>query len=144
MNSRVHVKAAPGAARTLLLGPSAGINSTSEITMRNAKRDAGQGQGQTMSEQARQLMEEQNNKEIASLADKVSHMKNLAYDIEAAIQEDHHLLDQTGSSFEKVTSLMRGTISNVTQMLATGGSKHMCYLILFVVCLFFGFYWLMK
>jgi len=112
-------------------------------TMRSTKKQDGNG-GQSMSEQARMLLEEQNNREIAALSEKVSYMKNLAGDIEAAIQEDHAILNQTGSAFDKVSIMMRGTLGNVNKMLSTGGSKHMCYLITFIVCLFLGLYWLMK
>ena len=116
------------------------VNGAASTTMRPQKKDA----NGNVSEQARMILEEQNNRDIAALSEKVSFMKNLAGDIEAAIQEDHNVLDQTGSTFDKVTTMMRGTLGNVNKMLATGGSKHMCYLIAFIVCLFLTLYWLMK
>jgi len=145
MNYRVgttaNKAAAAGDSRALLFGNSANPAGSS-ITMRNTNRK--DASGSSMSEQARMLMEEQNNRDIAALSEKVAYMKNLATDIEAAIQEDQALLDQTGSSFDRVTLLMKGTLGNVNKMLTTGGSKHMCYLVTFIVCLFLGLYWLMK
>ena len=148
MNYRTQNKfAVASSTRTQLLGGTAyepSTNGTAYPSMRPNKKQDGANGGQTISEQARMLLEEQNNREIAALSEKVSYMKNLAGDIEAAIQEDHSLLNQTGSTFDKVSIMMRGTLGNVNKMLATGGSKHMCYLIMFIVALFLGLYWLMK
>lgn len=146
MNYRATNRAPPpGNSRALLFGANntnTVANPSASVTMRNNKKD-GASSG-TMSEQARMIMEEQNNREISALSEKVAYMKNLATDIEAAIQEDQLLLEQTGSGFDRVTMMMKGTLGNVNKMLSTGGSKHMCYLVSFVVCLFLGLYWLMK
>lgn len=99
---------------------------------------------QSTSEQARTMMQESNDRDISQLSDKVQHMRNIAFDLEQQLQEDHALLNQTGSNMDRVSQMMRTTLGNVTQMLNTGGSKHMCYLILFIVCLFLGLYSLMK
>jgi len=140
--SRPSYSAASGNARAQLFGST---NGSAGSTMRPAKKDAKDAKdGQTVSEQARMLLEEQNNRGIAALSEKVSYMKTLAGDIEAAIQEDHTLLDQTSSTFDRVTMMMKGTLGNVNKMLATGGSKHMCYLVAFIVGLFLTLYWIMK
>jgi blocked-early-in-transport protein 1 len=140
------VASAAGNSRTLLLGPSATVAGTvtsNHITMRN-QNNTKNANGLSASEQARMLMEEQNNRGIAELEGSVARMKDLAFDIEAAIQEDRKELEQTSLSFDKVTMMMKGTLGNVNKMLATGGSKHMCYLVAFIVCLFMALYWLMK
>ena len=131
MNYRPSTKTANNT-RTLLLG-------ASEVNMRKDPKKDGQ-----LSEQARLMLEESNNKAISDLSEKTSMMLGLALDIESQLKEDKALLDQTGSSFDRVTGLMKGTISNITQMLNTGGSKHMCYLVTFIVCVFLTLYWLMK
>lgn len=105
--------------------------------MRN-KKDA------STSEQARTMMQESNDRDIAQLADKVNLMRNIAFDLEQQLQEDHTLLNHTGSNMDRVSQMMKTTLGNVNQMLNTGGSKHMCYLILFIVLLFLGLYTLMK
>lgn len=133
---------ATASARAQLFGSSNPTSAVSNVTMRNTKKDA--NGGQSISEQTRMMLEEQNNRDIAALSEKVSFMKNLATDIEAAIQEDHTILNNTSSTFDRVTGMMRGTIGNVNKMLSTGGSKHMCYLVMFIVCLFLSLYWLMK
>jgi blocked-early-in-transport protein 1 len=71
-------------------------------------------------------------------------MKDIAIDLEAAIHEDRRHLDQMGSSFDRVASAMRGTMTNLQHMLNTGGSKHMCMLVSFVLAVFFALYWLMS
>jgi hypothetical protein len=95
-------------------------------------------------EQARMLIEEQNNRGIAELGRRVADIKELVIRIEAEVQEDHIVLEQTSSSFDSVTTMMKGTLWNVNKMLAIETSKHMFYLVAFIVCLFMALYWLMK
>jgi blocked early in transport 1 len=145
MNYRAYPKAATASvsARSQLFGTAnGGVPPPAAVTMRANKKDA--RDGQSVSEQARMILEEQNNREIAALGEKVSMMRFIASDIEAAIKDDHELLNQTGSTFDRVSSMMKGTLGNVNKMLTTGGSKHMCYLIAFIVCLFMTLYWLMR
>jgi blocked-early-in-transport protein 1 len=71
-------------------------------------------------------------------------MREIAFDLDQQLKEDNSLIDQAGSGLERVTNMMKSTLGNVNQMLATGGSKHMCYLILFIVVVFMGLYSLMK
>lgn len=110
-----------------------------DLNMRNHKKD-----GQSTAEQSLQMMEDSNNEQIAKLGDQVALMHSVARDIESGLMEDNALLKDTGNTLDKVASMMRGTLGNVQQMLNTGGSKHMCYLVSFIVCLFFVLYWLMK
>jgi blocked-early-in-transport protein 1 len=138
MNYRAPARNSLGSARAQLLGPANSAN-----TMRPTKKDAG-ANGQSVSEQARLLMEEQSMRDINALAEKVQVMKHLAGDIEAAIQDETPFLAQTAAAFDKATMLMRGTLGNVNKMLTTGGSKHMCYLISFIVGVFLVLYWFMK
>ena len=104
----------------------------------------GRDSGMSVAEQSRSLMEESNDRAIAELQSKVAHMRGIAFDIEAAIQEDKKVVDSLGGSFERVTAMMRGTVSSVQKMLETGGSRHMAMLIGFILAVFFVLYWLMK
>jgi blocked-early-in-transport protein 1 len=99
---------------------------------------------QTLAEESQAMLEEANNRDIHALGEQVAHMKHLAFDIEAAIQTDRLHLDQMSGGFDRVGSAMRGTMAHLNKMLSTGGSKHMCYLVSFVLAVFFFLYWLMK
>lgn len=89
------------------------------------------------------MFEEANNRDIHSLSLKVEDMKKLAGDIESAIKDDAVELDSMGSALDAVGGVMRGTLSNLNKMISQGGSKHMVYLVLFVVVLFLVLYKLM-
>jgi blocked-early-in-transport protein 1 len=137
-----HQRAALG-----LGGPNSNNNLTNHNNNNNGRgnmNNTSNNPTQSFSEQSRQLMEEQNDAAIAELGEKVGLMKNLAVDIEEGIAKDKILLDNMSGSFENVTNMMKGTLGNVQKMLATGGSKHMCYLVLFILAVFFVLYFLMK
>lgn len=94
--------------------------------------------------ESRNLIEEENDRDVEALAERIGMMKDIASGIGTALENDKRQLDEMGSSFDRVSTMMRGAVGNVNKMLQTGGSKHMCYLVSFILGLFFVLYWLMK
>jgi blocked-early-in-transport protein 1 len=54
------------------------------------------------------------------------------------------MLDGMGSSLGQTTDLLTSTIGKIGVMVSSGGSKHMCYLVLFVVVFFMMLYFMMR
>mmetsp|Transcript_7581 Transcript_7581/g.12235 ORF Transcript_7581/g.12235 Transcript_7581/m.12235 type:complete len:138 (-) Transcript_7581:1460-1873(-) len=98
--------------------------------------------GQSYAEQTRALYEEENNRQTAVLGDQVSRLKELSLQINGEVNTQNDLLSGMSSDFSGTGQLMSNTLKKLQHMIDTGGSKHMCYLILFVVGLFFFVYFI--
>jgi blocked-early-in-transport protein 1 len=68
----------------------------------------------------------------------------LSIDINAEVRDQNSMLDGMGSSLGQTTDLLTSTIGKIGVMVSSGGSKHMCYLVLFVVVFFMMLYFMMR
>ena len=87
------------------------------------------------------LMEEQNNNRLHELSDQVARLKGLTIEIGNEVREQNTLLDDMGDGFGAVQNLLAASLGRIGTMLQTGGPKHMCYLITFVVAVMVFLYW---
>ncbi|GBG26104.1 BET1-like [Hondaea fermentalgiana] len=101
------------------------------------------GAGVAYAEATRNMMEEENNRQTDLLGERVSQLKELSIQINGVVNEDNKLLDGMGSTFGQTNQLMNKTLKNLQVMIDKGGSKHMCYLILFVVAVFLVLYFML-
>ncbi|CAK8992539.1 Bet1-like SNARE 1-2 (AtBET12) (Bet1/Sft1-like SNARE 14b) (AtBS14b) [Durusdinium trenchii] len=93
---------------------------------------------------SREMMERQNDAAIEDLEDKVGQLKDITRSIGSSIKDSNSLLDQMGIDFDKAASLLKGTLGHLKGMMANKSSKHMIYMVLFVLCLFMLMYFLRK
>eukprot|EP00613_Pedinella_sp_CCMP2098_P002419 CAMPEP_0171625924 /NCGR_PEP_ID=MMETSP0990-20121206/19702_1 /TAXON_ID=483369 /ORGANISM="non described non described, Strain CCMP2098" /LENGTH=108 /DNA_ID=CAMNT_0012193153 /DNA_START=261 /DNA_END=587 /DNA_ORIENTATION=- len=93
---------------------------------------------------SRRLMENQNDAKAEALADQVARLKELSYDIEAEVGNQNRLLEQMNGEMGSASGMLSDTITKLNLMLQTGGSRHMVYLIVFVVFAFIIIYWIMR
>ncbi|CAE7556730.1 BET12 [Symbiodinium sp. CCMP2456] len=93
---------------------------------------------------SREMMERQNDEAIEDLEAKVGQLKDITRNIGSSIKDSNSLLDQMGIDFDKAAGLLKGTLGNLKGMMANKSSKHMIYMVLFVVCLFLLMYFLRK
>lgn len=89
------------------------------------------------------IMEQQNNDRISQLSDQVSRLKGLTIDIGNEVREQNSLLDDMGEGFSHTGDLLAGSLRRIGTMLESGGAKHMCYMVAFVVFVMVFLYWLM-
>lgn len=99
--------------------------------------------GMNAYETNRNIIEQQNNDRISELSDQVARLKGLTIDIGNEVREQNALLDNMGDGFSTTRDLLQGSLRRVGVMLERGGSKHMCYLIGFVVFVMMFLYWVM-
>ncbi len=92
----------------------------------------------------RNILEQQNNDRIAELSDQVSRLKSLTIDIGNEVREQNSLLDNMGDGFSSTRDLLQGSLRRIGFMLERGGSKHMCYMVGFVVAVMVFLYWVMS
>ncbi len=103
----------------------------------------GNGGGGTGAEATQAMYEQENNYQQEILASKVGQIKQIAIEISKENEEQMHLIDNMGSQFGSAGALMSNTLKKLDVMINSGGSKHMCHLILFVVGAFFFLYFLL-
>lgn len=89
------------------------------------------------------ILEQQNNERIYELSEQVSRLKGLTIDIGNEVREQNSLLDQMGDGFMNTRDLLQGSLRRIGTMLESGGSKHMCYMVGFVVFVVVFLYWVM-
>jgi len=97
-----------------------------------------------VNEQTQSIFEEENNRALEMLGDRVSLLKGVAKDIGIEVRDQNNMLDGMSNDYEGAGGLLGATVDKLGKMLATGGSKHMCYIILFVMFVFFLLYYVIK
>lgn len=100
--------------------------------------------GMSASEANRGIMEQQNNERIDELSQQVARLKGLTIDIGNEVREQNSLLDNMGDGFESTRDLLAGSLRRIGTMLESGGAKHMCYMVAFVVFVIVFLYWVMS
>ncbi len=100
--------------------------------------------GMSASEANRGIMEQQNNERIDELSQQVARLKGLTIDIGNEVREQNSLLDNMGDGFESTRDMLSGSLRRIGTMLESGGAKHMCYMVAFVVFVMVFLYWLMS
>jgi|EP01083_Nonionella_stella_P068222 blocked-early-in-transport protein 1 len=96
------------------------------------------------SEMNANIVEQQNNDKIDQLSDQVALLKGLTIDIGNEVREQNSLLDQMGDGFANTGDMLAGSLKKIGNMLESGGAKHMCYMVGFIVVVMILLYMLMK
>jgi len=89
------------------------------------------------------ILEQQNNERIYELSQQVSRLKGLTLDIGNEVREQNSLLDNMGDGFANAGDMLQGSLRRIGNMLESGGMKHMCYMVAFVVFVVVFLYWVM-
>jgi blocked-early-in-transport protein 1 len=98
---------------------------------------------QRADEASRTLIEQENELRMAELGEQVSLLRNMSQEINNEVKSQNSLLDGMGSTFGSANELFKGTIGKLGELISSGGSNHMYYLIGFVIIVFLMLYFLM-
>ena len=101
------------------------------------------GGGRSARETNAGIMEQQNNERISELSEQVAMLKGLTIDIGNEVREQNSLLDNMQDGFANTQDMLVGSLRRIGTMLESGGAKHMCYMVAFVVFVMVFLYWLM-
>jgi blocked-early-in-transport protein 1 len=104
-------------------------------------RGGGRGNG---SDANSGILEQQNNERIDELSDQVARLKGLTIDIGNEVRDQNSLLDGLGDTFSNTGDLLQGSLRKIGSMLESGGTKHMCYMVIFIVLVMIFLWWLMS
>lgn len=89
------------------------------------------------------ILEQQNNERIYELSEQVSRLKGLTIDIGNEVSDQNRFLDNMGDGFMNARDMLEGSLTRIGTMLESGGAKHMCYMVGFVVLVVIFLYWIM-
>ena len=89
------------------------------------------------------ILESQNNERIYELSEQVSRLKGLTIDIGNEVRDQNTFLDSMENGFESTRDMLSGSLVRIGTMLESGGAKHMCYMVGFVVFVVVFLYWMM-
>lgn len=95
-------------------------------------------------EAAEGLLEQENNEAINQLSSKVDMLKSLSIDIGREAKSQNRFLDEMDNEMGSASNLMSGTMKQLGDMMNSGGSKHMCYLVVFIFAFFLLVYWMIR
>jgi len=93
-----------------------------------------------LQQQNEELLERDNDKKLEELAQTVSVIKGLTKDIESGIDQSNKSLGFLDKEMEDVRGLIGGAMHKLQNLAQQGGSRHMCYLVLFIVFVFILLY----
>ena len=90
------------------------------------------------------IMEQQNNERMNELASHVALLKGLTIEIGNEVREQNSLLDNMNDGFSNTRDMLQNSLRRIGSMLEQGGTKHMCYMVLFCVGVMMLLWWLMS
>ncbi|CAK0904243.1 unnamed protein product [Prorocentrum cordatum] len=88
----------------------------------------------------REALERQNDAEIGALAGKVERLGDIARGIGKQVKDSNSLLGGMAGELDKAGTLLKGTMNQLKVMMQQRSGKHMCYMVAFVLVLFFLMY----
>jgi blocked-early-in-transport protein 1 len=101
------------------------------------------GSGRSARETYAGIMEQQNNDKVSELSEHIARLKGLTIDIGNEVREQNSLLDNMHDGFLNTQDMLAGSLRRIGTMLESGGAKHMCYMVGFVVFVMVFLYWVM-
>ncbi|XP_060764536.1 BET1-like protein isoform X2 [Neoarius graeffei] len=92
------------------------------------------------------MLDVENKRMAENLANKVSRLKSLAYDIDKEADEQNSYLDGMDSNFLSATGLLTGSVKRFSTMVRSGrdNRKLLCYVSIGLVLMFFLLYYLIR
>ncbi|XP_047139941.1 BET1 homolog isoform X1 [Hydra vulgaris] len=81
-----------------------------------------------------EMVEEENNKILASLTSKVQELKSLSIDIGHEVKYQNKMLNEMNTDFDSLGSFLQGTMGRLASLTKKGHHKLLCYVLLFCFC----------
>ena len=90
------------------------------------------------------MLEEENDKMVDALSNKVQALKSLTIDIGNEVRTQNKMLKGMDDDFDKSATFLSATMGRLTALTKKGHHWVMCYLLLFGLFVFFVVYYLKK
>ena len=116
-------------------------NNRNALFGNNYANSNNQYSGQQSAEYTRDILTEQNDAMQDELLLKAQQLRNVVTGIGEEVSEHNRILSGMQDNMNKTDSLLGKTLGKLTEMGKSGGSKHMCYMVLFFFFMIFLLYW---
>jgi len=90
----------------------------------------------------RSMLEREQEEKLEQLASITVLIKETVNDISLKIDESRNTVDELDTGMSNATNLLHGNMLRIKNLMATGSSSHMLYLIFFIVVVFVVVYWI--
>ncbi|XP_004556354.1 BET1-like protein [Maylandia zebra] len=92
------------------------------------------------------VLDAENKRLAENLANKVSRLKSLAYDIDREVDDQNEYLDGMDSNFMSATGLLTGSVKRFSTMVRSGRDNRriLCYVSMGMVLVFLVLYYLVS
>ena len=97
--------------------------------------------GQQSAEYTRDILTEQNDAMQNELLAKARQLRSVVTVIGDEVSEHNRILGGMQDNMDKTDSLLGTTLGKLTEMGKHGGSKNLCYMVLFFIFIIFLLYW---
>lgn len=121
-----------------------GLNDVEGGRMRASGRNGTNNNKSSINDTNANILEQQNNERMNELANHVALLKGLTIEIGNEVREQNSLLDNMNDGFTNTRDLLQNSLRRIGSMLEQGGTKHMCYMVLFCVGVMMLLWWLMS
>ncbi|CAB4004823.1 BET1 homolog [Paramuricea clavata] len=109
------------------------------------RRAAGAGQDTGYgAPQQKHMLEEENDRMVDDLSNKVQALKSLTIDIGNEVRTQNKMLKGMDDDFDKSGTFLSATMGRLTALTKKGHHWVMCYLLLFCLFVFFAVYYLKR
>ncbi|XP_033638712.1 BET1 homolog [Asterias rubens] len=109
--------------------------------MRRAGMESG---GNHMYQSDYNAVDDENERLVVGLHDKVSALKSLSIDIGTEVRDQNSFLKQMDDDFDSTGGFLNSTMGRLTKMARSGHNCYLCYLLLFSFFVFFVIYLIIK
>lgn len=89
-------------------------------------------------------LEHENERQAEELKHKIGALKSLTIDIGNEVRYQDKLIRGIDDDMDRTGGFLGNTMSKVLRLRKHGGNKHMCYMFLFVLFVFFLLYFIIK
>ncbi|KAJ0494864.1 putative BET1-like protein [Helianthus annuus] len=93
---------------------------------------------------SRDIDEQENEKSLNSLQDRIVFLKRLTGDIREEVQTHNRMLDRMGNGMDSARGIMSGTMDKLKTVFETKSSRRTCKLVIYLVLAFFILYYLFR
>ncbi|XP_076939115.1 bet1-like SNARE 1-2 [Bidens hawaiensis] len=88
--------------------------------------------------------DQQNDKSLNTLQDRVVFLKRLTGDIHEEVQSHNRMLDRMGNGMDSARGIMSGTMDRMKMVFETKSSRRTCKLVMYLILSFFIIYYLFR
>eukprot|EP00243_Klebsormidium_subtile_P001904 TRINITY_DN13611_c0_g1_i1.p1 TRINITY_DN13611_c0_g1~~TRINITY_DN13611_c0_g1_i1.p1 ORF type:complete len:156 (+),score=15.46 TRINITY_DN13611_c0_g1_i1:103-570(+) len=91
-----------------------------------------------------EIAEQENERGLDTLADRVSILKRITTDIHSEAESHHSLLDQMGRNMDGARGMLSGTVDRMTKVFQTKSGRQIFYIVASCVAIFLLIYFLRR